>query len=210
MKLPLFGRLAMVGAALLLSFSACAALVERDLWDSGDGLITSDGLSGLDWLDVTATLNQSWNAVENRLVAGGDLNGFRLATIQELSQFLDHAGIIYSNFTPADWGEKQHMISLFSLIGATNPELHTTEARYDAPTQFGNTHNIWKLQYSPNGQATSSHDNGYTPDSPSTGDLRRGSFLVRTSAIPIPTTAWLFGSALAGLLVARRKKASGV
>jgi len=178
-----------VVVALILSSHSNAALVERDLWTLGDARITFDWISGLDWLDVTATLNQSWDTVKNRLVSGGDLDGFRLATIQELSQFLDQAGIIQSNFTPADLGEKQNMISLFSLIGATNPELHITEARYDAPTQFGNTHNIWKLNYSPNGQSTTSYDNGYTEDSSSTGDLRRGSFLVRTSPIPIPATA---------------------
>ena len=43
------------------------------------------------------------------------------------------------------------------------------------------------------------------PDFASSG-RNRGSFLVAPSAVPIPTAAWLFGSALIGLVGIKRKK----
>ena len=42
---------------------ASAALIEQDLFTSGDGLITLDTSTGLEWLDVTETLGQTYNAV---------------------------------------------------------------------------------------------------------------------------------------------------
>jgi len=33
-----------------------------------------------------------------------------------------------------------------------------------------------------------------------------GNLLIRPATVPIPTTAWLFGSALAGLILARKKQ----
>lgn len=46
---------------------------------------------------------------------------------------------------------------------------------------------------------------GYFTD-PDLSGVSLGSFLVRTSAIPLPATAWLFGSALLGLIHVRKVK----
>jgi len=59
--------------------SASAALIALDLFTAGDGLVTRDTETGLDWLDLTATLNLSYNDVEAD--TGGWLSlGFRHAT----------------------------------------------------------------------------------------------------------------------------------
>lgn len=58
---------------------ASASLLELDLLTAGDGLVTRDTETGLDWLDLTATLNLSYNDIEADL--GGWISlGFRHAT----------------------------------------------------------------------------------------------------------------------------------
>ncbi len=50
-----------VCATLLVSGSpAYAALVEQDLFTAGDGLLTLDTDTNLEWLDVTETLGQAF------------------------------------------------------------------------------------------------------------------------------------------------------
>ena len=48
---------------LLVSVQSNAALVERDLFSPGDGLVTFDSSSGLEWLDMSLTLELSYNDV---------------------------------------------------------------------------------------------------------------------------------------------------
>jgi len=74
--------------------SAWGSLVSRDLASgSGDGLITFDPLTGLEWLDLPATQNLSYAAISNG--AGGFLAdfGFRYADADDLWLFYQHAGV---------------------------------------------------------------------------------------------------------------------
>ena len=41
---------------------------------------TRDTETGLDWLDVTETINKSYNEVEAQLKVGGKYQGYRFAT----------------------------------------------------------------------------------------------------------------------------------
>ena len=62
-------------------------LIELDFKDPGDNLLTRDLNSGLEWLDVTATLLMSHDAVTGG--AGGFADeGFRYATAGEMEQEL--------------------------------------------------------------------------------------------------------------------------
>lgn len=65
-----------------LSSSASANFVATDWKNTGDGLATLDSHSGLEWLDITQTYNQSYNAVAARLQT--DLAGWRFPTYEEL------------------------------------------------------------------------------------------------------------------------------
>jgi hypothetical protein len=63
----------------------------RDLLATGDGLITHDSETGLDWLDLTETTSLSWD--ELYAGAGGWVsNGWRHATTAEVCELLQHAG----------------------------------------------------------------------------------------------------------------------
>lgn len=82
-------------AALLVTMPIpCrAALIPSDLSAPNDQLVTIDSVTGLEWLDVTATQGQSYNSVAAGF--GGFIQlGFRYATIGEVSTLYSHAGVI--------------------------------------------------------------------------------------------------------------------
>lgn len=82
-------------AALLVTtpIPCRAALIPSDLSAPNDQLVTIDSLTGLEWLDVTATQGQSYNSVAAGF--GGFVQlGFRYATIGEVSTLYSHAGVI--------------------------------------------------------------------------------------------------------------------
>jgi len=77
----------------LLSGSASADLIEVDLSSAGDGLVTRDTATALDWLDLTLTTNLSVNAVLGG--AGGWLPaGWRYATDPEVLSLWFNGGIV--------------------------------------------------------------------------------------------------------------------
>jgi len=81
-------------AAIILGIAsqfAHAELVSMDYAAAGDGLVTRDTASGLEWLDWSATANYSINQIQAG--AGGYLSAFRYATAGELAQLLSNAGI---------------------------------------------------------------------------------------------------------------------
>lgn len=78
---------------------ADAFLIERDLFISGDGLITSDTDTGLYWLDLTVTTNLSYNDVLTHIGTGGSLEGFRYATVADLDTLQVSAGLPTGLFT---------------------------------------------------------------------------------------------------------------
>ena len=79
----LVGFLALVAIVATHGSNASATLVAVDLFTAGDGLLTRDTGSGLDWIDVTATVSRSYNDIEAG--AGGWISlGFRHATGSEL------------------------------------------------------------------------------------------------------------------------------
>lgn len=62
---------------------ASGQLVTRDWKAAGDGLLTYDSNSGLEWLDWTETAGRSYDDVAARFGAGGEFEGFRHATRDE-------------------------------------------------------------------------------------------------------------------------------
>ncbi len=74
-----------LGAIALTPQSAQAALLARDLTAPGDGLLTRDTATGLDWLDITQTAGQSYEAVRDGFGGYTTQTGFRFATTAEFS-----------------------------------------------------------------------------------------------------------------------------
>lgn len=69
------------------------ALVSKDLSAAGDGLIMRDVKTGLEWLDLTTSVNRSFNDVSSQFALGGDFEGFRYATFNEVTTLFENAGI---------------------------------------------------------------------------------------------------------------------
>jgi hypothetical protein len=83
-------------AVLSLSPIASAELQSTDWLNEGDSLATLDTLTGIEWLDFSYTKGKSRLWLESNLQAGGELEGWRLPTNDEVYQLLE------SSFTPLD------------------------------------------------------------------------------------------------------------
>lgn len=70
---------------------APAALISSDLNTPGDGLLTRDTASRLEWLDLTQSTGLSWDQVEAG-ASGFLAQGFRHATAAEVRSVLDQLG----------------------------------------------------------------------------------------------------------------------
>jgi len=138
---PFFRRTLAFGL-LILSFSQIAAVTvhAQSLVDQGD--TTLDPNTGLEWLDVNLTTNRSFSDISLEFGPGGDFEGFRHATPQELVTLFTNALIPSINFgygvpnaVPAN--------SLLLLIGWTNLETRPDQAVIpgdaDYATAQGNT-----------------------------------------------------------------------
>ncbi|MCV2366461.1 PEP-CTERM sorting domain-containing protein, partial [Paucibacter sp. DJ1R-11] len=83
----------MAAALVCINCTASAAFVDQDLTAIGDGLLTLDTSTQLQWLDITATSGLTFRAIE--LGAGGWASrGFRAATRPELEQLFSSVGIV--------------------------------------------------------------------------------------------------------------------
>jgi hypothetical protein len=84
------------------------------------GSFTRDTSTNLDWLDLTLSTNRSFNDVSTQFGPGGDFDGFRYATLQEVVAFLQAANIpdIDAGLTVANEAPVQ---ALETLTGVTAP-----------------------------------------------------------------------------------------
>lgn len=114
-----------LAAALFLiatTGSANAELLAVDLFTQGDGLLTYDTGTGLYWLDLTVTVNMSYNDVLNELNEGGSLEGFRYATTADIDTLQVSAGLfpgLYFETTVFPF-YLDKMSQLINLVGITD------------------------------------------------------------------------------------------
>lgn len=125
-------RKLMLALALLASSQTHAALVSADSV-YGTGSVTQDTATGLEWLDLTQTTNQSYNQIIGG--ANGYLtNGFTVATLSQVELLLTHAGwdgvdASATSGSAANLAAVQLLISLLGQTGisGTPGELDFTE-----------------------------------------------------------------------------------
>lgn len=116
-------QLFMVGL-LMSSLHAYAIPIEADLNTPGDGLITRDSNTNLEWLDVSLS-DQGVSYVAEQLALGEDgaFAGFRWATTGEfLSLILDNTPWTWSQVAEVgyDLATFESLSTLFGLLGVQN------------------------------------------------------------------------------------------
>jgi len=205
--------------AIAFSISATteAAFIESDWQSSGDNLLTIDTASGLEWLDVPVVLNRSYIDVSSQFGIGGDFEGFRYATVSEVGDLFQNAGLTLTPPEGTYTGEGLLVEALQNLVGITvvsTPQLNTfgmtsdSAALCDEP-DIGCVDGAWLLRDTSDLSLTISAAGGFSIQIDQAAD-HFSSWLVRdTAVVPIPPAVWLFGSGLLGLVgMARRKKAA--
>lgn len=79
---------------LIMSMQGYADLISLDDSAFGVGSITRDTDTGLDWLDVTATRDLSYDDVAAQMSVGGSYEGWRYATVTEFDTLIKNFGYI--------------------------------------------------------------------------------------------------------------------
>ncbi|MCK7594452.1 hypothetical protein [Pseudomarimonas salicorniae] len=138
-------RAVLVAGLLATSSSACAELVSVDWLEVGDGLITRDTRTGLDWLDLTPSLGLTFVELAPRLAPGGSLEEFRLASAEELrslyksalipAQFFGYPHGYYGHLPPSDAPRK-----LTALIHPLSSTGNGASGIYALPYEPGPAH----------------------------------------------------------------------
>jgi hypothetical protein len=209
-QLSIFKKISImfVLAVMLASFmsTAQAILMKEDLSAPGDGLLTYDSSTGLEWLNVTLTLNYSYNDVMAGSGGYTTILGFRYATANDLIQLFNDVGISPSNGSYDPFGFQQVNTLMYQFLGLTSANYNSRaiSALYEDPS----------FSVLGEHQAAGLYTNDYGQWVVVLGGIvqntTRGgsSFLVRDSAplpstIPEPSQILLFGAGLAGLLGTR-------
>lgn len=212
---------------LLFAFaSPCnATLSSADLNTAGDGLLTFDDRTGLEWLDAPLSLNRSYNDLvgldgSDEFSIGGDFEGFRLASTDEVrSLFVDTLGIPLTDFAQWRPGSYDKVITLQSLMGVTSGG-DLAEIRSITSDVFSNngvdSHwqsfaRICQNNTNPvcqNDINTANVNVNGTSISDTRSSSTTGSWLVRqgVKSVPEPGVLALLGIGLAGIFVFRKRK----
>ncbi len=194
----------------LLYFSSVAkgSLVEVDYLASGDRLLTKDLNTGLYWLDLNQTTNISYQDMLLSLEPGGLYSGFRYASVADVNQLQESAGLFSGLFFTANPFYRQRIEDLISKVGITREysgSLYSNGITRDPFTPTTNTNDRIFRGFSFT-QGSSAYQ-GVVADSIASESI--GSWLVRDTlvTVPVPGSILLFLSGLSLLMV--RKKLAG-
>jgi len=206
---------------LLLSSTAHASLLSLDLNTVGDGLITYDTSTELEWLDLSQTAGWTTNNLVGEFGAGGAFEGWRYATIFEWQHMIQEGGLqpggIHDPSDPSLTYTAADIQAMLYLLGAPGysgetvgfvsaGSVGTTWTEYFGIS--GPVYASWNmspdLTFGPGGAFyVGSYDENWDPAVANP----YGHYIVRTS-VPEPASITLFGLSLAGLGILRRRKVS--
>lgn len=186
-----------------------AALIDLDWTTTNDSALLLDTTTGLQWLDLSVTADQSYNQILAQLQQGGAYDGFRYATREEVLHLWSEANISDTNFTWVINGEWQNVKDLADRLGTStlfDPHGLGTHALGLVEGGSGLTANqrlAMELSYHSNGMEVRTSSDHYALDV-DFSSLHYSSYLVQP--VPIPPTLWIFSSGLLGLIGTARYK----
>ena len=196
------------------STGANAMPIAIDLDASGDGLLTIDGVTNLQWLDVTATQGLSYDEVTAGFGDSAKIQyGFRYATRQEFEAFSINVGLPFIN--GGNYLQNKVPASVIvDLLGITQQTVH---AQGDTFTSWGLIDNDNPLFNPINvSRAFFSYTDRFNTGSSGTGNgvftsdanANTGSFLVRSTptSVPGPLSIVLFVFGLICTLTFRARR----
>jgi len=198
---------------LLLGFTSSANAVFTD-----NNTYLSDSVSGLDWLDITATQGLSFNTVSAEFGVGGLYEGWRYATSLEFDNLVTNwtgttsSGNLYAYryFSEAS----DTVDNLVITLGNTNtantsndPLLTNYSYGLTADAATGGKATLAMLyDYDERIQPQDYANARYFSALPDEAKPNFGSFLVRQTSVPEGATIILFAIGLLGLLGGARRK----
>jgi hypothetical protein len=118
----IFKQAVLVATLSLASISVSAELISIDLNTANDNLVTLDTQTGLEWLDLSLTVNQKWFDFRN----GG--YGFRVPTYDEVKALMTNnvtsVDDLFSHGSHYPTGDNSDLIWLSTLLGSntTTPD----------------------------------------------------------------------------------------
>jgi len=192
-------------ALVAISFDVAAALVDN-------GSFTTDSESTLDWLDLTVTNNLS---MEDALAAN---SGWRYATNSEVeglfAKLFDGfystnsygASISYDGSYADQLTDVSQMHALFGRMEhAIYPGLYLSLGYYIDENDMAR---VMGSVFGPDGDYTEVYGDDFTQFSYNTTDAGPyfGTYLVRSSVVPVPAAIWFFSSGLGLLAWFRRRQ----
>jgi hypothetical protein len=196
-----------MGITLGVTLGARGASAASILIDNG--ATTYDPATHLSWLDLTATVGQSYDAVVGGF-GGYVADGWRYATPDELGQlFTDAGGVGPFNtaFTLQNHPAASELLGLMGILYANFP--FATSQGLLSFENFPGGHQYGEISLTVFTGAVLNISSGGLADA--FGDAFTGSFLVKEVATtPIPAALPLFAAALGGLgfIGWRKKRAS--
>lgn len=110
-------RLMSILILIIFEGQALAAVMSRDYRSQGDGLLTYDAENHREWLDLDETQLMEISDVQAQLLPSGNLQGFRIAVLEEVEQLWTSAGIDRSDSFDSAYGEPA--LRLIDLLGPT-------------------------------------------------------------------------------------------
>lgn len=202
-------RKSIIGALLcLVALNVNAELISRDLYSFGDGLLTYDTDTNLEWLDYTVTEGLTLADFGSTGLSG---LGFALPSESTLESFMINAGVDLpaDPYLISESTKNYNAIQLLADFGFIRDDTWTSIEIYvpetdDTYDEYQFSYHLYKdaatlLGYVEHGPPTLG---GIYPES-----SLSHSAIVRISPVPIPAAVWLFGSGLIGLIGMARRKA---
>lgn len=195
-----------------------------------NGTFTTDTVSGLDWLDVSLSTNQSYNYVNSQFGNGGEYQGWHYATGLEVFDLVTrYADIPNSQFAEITRINHESIAGIMDLLGGPTWEFEPDDNwRYfqglfkdtDSDHPHGlhyQTADLYLYQPLPHEEDDGTlsylfvNSTSYAPDR---AESYFGSYLIRNSdgsspppiVTPIPGSVWFLSSGLLALIGFSHKK----